>query len=301
VTGKKEDQSGRQWDVKNETGLRYHSGPLDVEYHRDIKPIFARSCAACHTANGGREPAGKLVLDDDKLVPGPRWDLGNVDKIPATYNTLAGHYIGYAKYARGFQSRRSPLIWKVFGRRLDGLPEKPAPDKESLHKRILAEGDFKGSIMPPPDAVKAGKVQPLSDEDRRTLVRWIDLGCPIDLDVAKKADERGTGWFFDDQRPTLTLTYPQPGVNPPLSRILVGMHDYYTGLDPASFSVTADFDVDGIKAGENLASRFKDKGDGVWELTLKKPVAGVKKGLVSVGIKDKEGNVNRVERTFSIR
>ena len=44
--------------------------------------------------------------------------------------------------------------------------------------------------MPPPNAV-AGKyvgprgekiqVAPLSDEDRRTLVRWIDLGCPINF------------------------------------------------------------------------------------------------------------------------
>ena len=45
--------------------------------------------------------------------------------------------------------------------------------------------------MPPPEAVagtyvgpdgKKIKVAPLTDEDRRTLVRWIDLGCPIDLD-----------------------------------------------------------------------------------------------------------------------
>ena len=45
--------------------------------------------------------------------------------------------------------------------------------------------------MPPPDAVKGTykgpggkliKVAPLSDEDRLTIVRWIDLGCPIDVD-----------------------------------------------------------------------------------------------------------------------
>ena len=44
--------------------------------------------------------------------------------------------------------------------------------------------------MPPPDAVKAGKVAPLTDEDRRTLVRWIDLGCPIDLDVRPEEARR---------------------------------------------------------------------------------------------------------------
>jgi hypothetical protein len=45
---------------------------------------------------------------------------------------------------------------------------------------------FKGSVMPPPEAVKDGKVKPLTDEDRRTLLRWIDLGCPIDLDYDPK-------------------------------------------------------------------------------------------------------------------
>ncbi len=86
--------------------------------------------------------------------------------------------------------------------------------------------------MPPPDAVKAGKVAPLTDEDRLTLVRWIDLGCPIDLDYdPKNPAKAGFGWMLDDQRPTLTLTSPQAGANPPLDRILIGMHDYGSGLE----------------------------------------------------------------------
>ena len=152
----------------------------DVEYHRDIKPIFQRSCIACHTSRAEKKAAANLSLDDDKLVEGPRWDLGNAGPVPATYNTLAGNYIGVTKYVRGFQSRRSPLIWKVYGKRLDGLPAEPLKGREAEHKRILAQGDFSGSIMPPPDAVKSGKVAPLTDEDKRTLVRWIDLGCPVD-------------------------------------------------------------------------------------------------------------------------
>src|SRR5262249_47506267 len=186
------------------------------------------------------KPAGKLVLDDDRLVPGPRWDLGNTAPLPATYNTLAGHYLGSTRYVWGFQSRRSLLVWKIFGRRLDGFPLKPLKDREAEHKRLLAQGDFTGSQMPPPDAVKAGKVKPLSDEDRRTLIRWIDLGCPIDLDFDPNHPERrGFGWLFDDQRPTLALTYPKPGANRELSRILVGMSDYGSGLDMGSFSVKA--------------------------------------------------------------
>ncbi len=63
--------------------------------------------------------------------------------------------------------------------------------------------------------------------------------------------------MLDDQRPTLTLTYPQAGANEPLTRILVGMHDYDTGLDLDSFQVVADFPIDGVAAGENLAQKFQ--------------------------------------------
>ena len=71
MTTKKNDQSGKKWDVKDETGLRYAKGVVNVEYHRDIKPIFERSCVACHSGKSDK-PAGNLVLDDDKLVEG-RW------------------------------------------------------------------------------------------------------------------------------------------------------------------------------------------------------------------------------------
>jgi hypothetical protein len=300
LTAKKDDQSARKWDAKDETGLRFDKGVKDVEYHRDVKPILERSCAACHSHKLDK-PAGKLVLDDDRLVQGPRWDLGNAGQVPATYNTLAGNYLGITRYVRGFQARRSLLIWKVFGKRTDGFPEKPLPGQEALHKQVLAQGDLTGSVMPPPDAVKSGKVKPLSDEDRRTLIRWIDLGCPVDLDFdAKNPQKSGRGWMLDDQRPTLTLTHPAPGANGEMTRILVGMHDYLSGLDADSFSVTADFPVDGVKPGEDLSAKFKDRGDGVRELTLTKPITSLTRGTLTVSVKDRQGNVNRIERTVSV-
>ena len=156
--------------------------------------------------------------------------------------------------------------------------------------------------MPPPEAVAAGKVAPLTDEDRFTLVRWIDLGCPIDLDHnAKNSGKRGLGWMLDDQRPTLSLTYPQAGSNPRLARILVGMHDYYTGLDTDSFEVIADFAVDGVPAGANLAKKFKPLPDSRWELTLAQPIVDLPRGKLNVSVKDKQGNVTRIERSFSVR
>jgi hypothetical protein len=170
--------------------------------------------------------------------------------------------------------------------------------------------DFQKSIMPPPKAVTGDydgpdgqkiKVAPLSGEDRRTIIRWIDLGCPVDLDYDEAHPEkRGYGWMCDDQRPTLTLTSPRTGENESLTRLLVGMHDYYTGLDMDSFQVVADFALDGIAAGKNLATKFRPVSQGVWELKLSRPIIDLPKGKVMVSVKDRQGNVTRIERTFSI-
>jgi hypothetical protein len=330
LTVKKHDESGKKWDSADTTGVRFEKGVKNVEFFRDIKPILDRSCVACHTGKSNK-PAGNLVLDDDKPIVA----AVNILTLPSgTYYRLAadgaarfghkpviGHgwrYSNASRYIRMFQSRRSLLVWKIFGQRLDGwtnddfptettpgdpntLQWKGKPLANTPQHRSLADLDYTGSAMPPPEAVRAGKVQPLTDEDRLTIVRWIDLGCPIELgtDPAKKGTAE-FGWLCDDNRPTLTLTYPEPGVNSELSRILVGMHDYYSGLDLDSFRVTADFEVDGIKAGENLASRFKPTTQGVWELRLTTPITSLPKSKLTVSIRDRQGNVSRVDRTFSV-
>jgi hypothetical protein len=329
LTSKQKDQSGKQWDVKNETGLRFEKGVKDVEFHRDVKPILDRSCVACHTQTA-EKPAGNLVLDDDKLrsdhiahtVPGTYYRLASDPKALFGHKPPGqsgwGEGMRKSRYVWAFQSRRSLLAWKIFGARLDGFSNDDHPmeavpgDPTTLQlkgqpvaltnqTRSHADVGYTGSVMPPPEAVKAGKVKPLTDEDRLTLVRWIDLGCPIDLDYdAANPRERGYGWMLDDTRPTLTLTYPKAGVNPPLTRILVGMHDYYTGLDRDSFQVVADFAIGGVAAGENLATKFRRQSEGVWELALTEPLANLAKGKLIVSIRDRQGNTTRIERTFSV-
>jgi hypothetical protein len=233
-----------------------------------------------------------------------------------------------SRYVREFQSRRSLLVWKIYGRRTDGWTNDDFPTEtvlgdvstlalqgervEPTHaNRVNADVDYMGSIMPPPAAVagdydgadgKKIKVAPLSDEDRRTIVRWIDLGCPIDLayDPAKPTDVGAGGWMHDDQRPTLALASPQAGVNESLANVLVGMHDYGAGLDGDSFSVKADFEIDGIAAGENLASRFKPAGEGIWEFKFANPIATIEHGTLEVSIRDRQGNNSQIKRTFSI-
>src|SRR5262245_66062657 len=106
--------------------------PVNVEYWRDIKPILDRSCVACHSKNSD-QPAGNLVLDaDDEQIP-----LEQKGKFPGTYYRLAldesakfgykpfGYdswgYPNASRYIRKLQSRRSLLVWKIFGARLDGF------------------------------------------------------------------------------------------------------------------------------------------------------------------------------------
>ncbi len=329
LTDKARDESKRKWDNEDEAGLRtLKNGPVNVEYHRDIRPILKRSCIACHTTKSGKEPAGNLNLDaDDDLV-----QTEQAGKVPGTYYRLAmderakfGHKpIGYdswgypnaSRYIRMFQSRRSLLTWKVFGERLDGFSNDDLPSETKPGERTLTQRgqkidleknrhrwdlDYVGSAMPPPDAVKAGKVKALTDEDRRTLVRWIDLGCPIDFDYDPQHPEaRGLGWMLEDNRPTLTLTLPAAGKNAELSRVLVGMHDYGTGVEMKSFSVTADFAIEGVPAGRNLAERFKLKSQGVWEWRLEKPITKLSRGRLTISVADRQGNISRVERTFSV-
>lgn len=234
-------------------------------------------------------------------------------------------------YITTYQSRLSFLAWKIHGRRLDGWSNDDFPsfatpgDLKSLRsadgkliekldynddkaladyaRRFNLDRDYAGSIMPPPEAVKKGKVQPLTDEDRRTIVRWIDLGCPIDLDPQydpAKPDSRSYGWMGDDQRPTLALTYPAPGVNKSFSRILIGMTDAYTGLDLSTFRVTADFELDGVPAGENLASRFTALDGNRWEWKLSRPIGERAEGRLIVSVRDRQGNTSRIERKFSV-
>jgi hypothetical protein len=324
------DESKKKWDTDDETGLRFvKHGPLNVEYFRDVRPILQRSCVACHTSHDGKTPAGKLDLDADAEMV----SFEHEGKFPGTFYRLAaderarfGHkppgwdswgYPNASRYIRMFQSRRSLLVWKIFGERLDGFsnddhPSEAKPGDGTLvlrgkkvdvaTNRHRYDLDFTGSKMPPPDAVKAGKVQALSDEDRRTIVRWIDLGCPIDLDFdPAHPDRRGYGWMLDDQRPTLTLTTPQPGRNGALSRLLIGMHDAGSGLDMTLFRVVADFAVDGVPAGTDLASKCQPTTQGVWELRLKTPLKDLPKGLLTVSVADRQGNVTRIDRRFSVR
>jgi hypothetical protein len=98
---------------------------------------------------------------------------------------------------------------------------------------------------------------------------------------------------------------PRRGTQPSDQRIdrnVIGLHDYYSGLDLESLGVTANVEIDGIPAGENLLHKlnFKQTSQGVWRYDFKR--APDKRGLfeLTVAAKDHQGNLTKTRRTVAI-
>jgi hypothetical protein len=280
---------------------------VDVEFYRDVRPILQRSCVSCHRA---ASPAGGLALDDLALYGG----------LPGDYKRLADDrdaQWGYppvivngtwrqtnaSRYVRMFQSRRSLLVWKLFGQRLDGWtnadhPSETTPgDPSTLPAGAdpnAADLDYAGTVMPPPGS----GVPALTEEEKMRIARWIDLGCPIDS--GRETGDGDYGWFLDDNRPTLTVSLPRPGeAGEPVTALRFGVADAYSGVDLATLSVKADFPVAGRPPGTELADLAAAVDDGVYAIDrgTALPLAAGRQLWVEVA--DVEGNVTRVARTFS--
>jgi hypothetical protein len=282
---------------------------VDVEYHRDIKPILQRSCVGCHSVDGPAE-AG-LVLDDEAVVDGYENTYNRLCRdgeaeygIPPVISNGTWRSMNASRYVRMFQARRSLLVWKVFGRRLDGWTNEDHPTEAVAgDPSTIPAGanpnevdiDYTGTVMPPPGS----GYPPLSEEEKITIARWIDLGAPITSQEGGLDDR--IGWFADELRPVIALALPAAGRNEgPLTTLRVGMFDYYSGLDLMTFSVVAGFVVNGLAPGTELAPLFVETGDHVWELPLDPPLAGLTDAELAVSVRDQSGNLHAVERTFSV-
>jgi hypothetical protein len=147
--------------------------------------------------------------------------------------------------------------------------------------------------MPPPGSA----VPPLTIDEKMTIARWIDLGAPINV-----GDDGATpwGWFLDEIRPTLALSLPRPGGNPPpVETIRIGVADAH-GVAPGSLSVTADFPVAGRAPGTELADLAVASGDDVATIAIDPPLAELGERHVRAQVADLQGNVTRVDRRFYV-
>ncbi|MCH9648696.1 MAG: hypothetical protein K0U98_10690 [Deltaproteobacteria bacterium] len=286
-------------------------GVVDVEFLSHIRPILQAKCIACHTSSAPTPP-GNLVLDDLTLYGG----------LPGDYKRLADDQDadwGYppvitfgpvwrqtnaSRYIRKFQSRRSMLIWKLFGQRLDGWtnadhPTESVPGDPSTlpagANRNLADLDYTGSVMPPPGNSEG--IPPLTTEEKFLFARWIDLGCPIDTGTG---DNRPFGWYLDDLKPTLSVSAPRPGFNESgVTEILFGAADANSGLDLESFSLTSDFSVAGRSPGAELFDLAQPQAPGVWSIPLAQPLPALTAARLFAQVADSQGNITRIDLSFS--
>ena len=111
LTTRDRDETGKKWDGKNESGVRFEKGVKNVEFFRDVRPILDRSCVACHTANGGRKPAGNLMLDDDRMVATQNpAGLGFSITVPGTYARLVRSLSTLDDVARPSRARHREIV-----------------------------------------------------------------------------------------------------------------------------------------------------------------------------------------------
>jgi len=294
-------------DANGQPALRVVNGRFTVEFFRDIRPLLQRSCVPCHTKTNPTPP-GNLVLDDTASYDGEPGDYARLaDDSQARWGypplvTVGGpvwRQTNASRYVRMFQSRRSLLMWKIFGTRLDGWanadhPTESVPGNASTLPAGAAindaDLDYTGAMMPPPGS----GVAPLTTDEKMLFARWIDLGCPIDL------YRSAYGWFLDDLRPTLAVSAPRPGDNAaPLTEIRVGVADADSGVNLASLSVTADFTVSGRAPGVELSDLKVAAGDGIYSIALNPPLQSIGAAHVFARVADNQGNITRVDRRFS--
>jgi hypothetical protein len=288
-------------------------GALNVEFFRDIRPILQRSCAPCHSKTN-LPVAGNLVFDDYTLSNGLPGDYA---RLAADENARWGHppvvkvggqprwrQTNASRYVRMFQSRRSLLIWKIFGRRLDGWTNEDHPteripgDASTLPTGAninAADLDYTGEIMPP----SGSGVPPLTEDEKMAFVRWIDLGCPINS--GQNGPSADYGWFLDDVRPTMTISSPRQNRSTrPLTEIRVGVADAYKGVRSGTLSIKADFSVNGLAAGTELVEKGAWVQSGIFAIPVNPPITNLSASHVSASVQDEQGNRTTVRVRFWI-
>ncbi len=78
------------------------------------------------------------------------------------------------------------------------------------------------------------------------------------------------------------------------------MADSYSGLDLTTLSVTATVAINGRAAGAELSDLAQAVGDGIYEIALSSPITQIDEAHLFVEVKDKQGNVTRVNVKFSV-
>src|SRR6476660_7364985 len=118
------------------TGGPPGKGGEGLQEPRGHQPVPEPGLRAFHSVKHDK-PAGRLALDDDRPTDAEvRVPWANHPTVP---KGLPGTYARLAQYSWAFQSRRSPLIWNVYGKRLDGFAnvDVPSPPFDYLDEKSV--------------------------------------------------------------------------------------------------------------------------------------------------------------------
>jgi hypothetical protein len=257
------------WDLtKGEIPLLAEQGitkvpgqSYSVEFNRDVLPIINNNCIGCHTSGGSGEA---LILD------------GNTDETkPYTILTKSDASYSYPqrnKYIRIPQARQSLLTWVVWGERLDGRTN------ETRNNDV--------------DYPESHPNLELSDSEKRTIARWIDLGSPIDFPDLNNEDFAGFRYTDDYQLPVINIHHPFSGVNTS-NKAVIGFTDAMSGLNWDSLIISF-YDVE--NASEvTFISEFARNDNGVVSFDMP-GLSSQTDYVLKIEINDAYGNKN-VEST----
>jgi hypothetical protein len=141
-----------------------------IDFVRDVMPIIHSKCLPCHASDGAppRLDQGpeRTVASDD----GPGFNRAYRELLQTVPNTGGDGFVG--RYVQPGRARISPLVWHLFGRNTsrpwDGAAQQ-------------------GGVKPIP----AGQGEPLTDDERRMFIEWIDLGA-LWAGIAGPDEEKGS-------------------------------------------------------------------------------------------------------------
>ncbi len=247
---------------------------VGVEFHRDVMPILQRRCVSCHKT-AGNTTGTDLAFDGSSITDNAYFRLAKDYSGRFGGGPPGGQFLfpQLSKYVRANQARQSLLVWKLFGRRLDG------------RENSTRSGDLDFT----PHSVPHGATK----AEMRTIARWIDLGCPIDFTPAEH-----NGWRYTDDNslPTLEVGTPRRGRNASFDGIVrVGVTDPESGVDWSTLKVQIDTDLsDGVQlAGASIDSTQRPASSSVAWLRLSDEIADNREVLLVATVYDRVGNMNR--------
>lgn len=253
--------------ILTEQGVTFHDkGVLDVEFTRDVYPILKNKCSDCHNSN--------------KLPPNLKGKPLNLyNALRYTKRKDGKNFVlpQISRYIRSPQARQSLLIWVAYNKRLDGRNNKTRKDDidyPTNHPQLA-----------------------LTDKEKRTLARWVDLGGPINF-----PNTEGFGYTDDSQLPVIAVLSSKDTLLNKGDEIKIAFHDVKSGLDWLSLSVEY-YPISKPEARRSLFIQKRKDIDRDNVLTIQtsslimKPLV---EHIIEISISDLSGNKNKITKKIAV-